>query len=107
MARFTPRQEMAQQRVHELLTELGEVFGPTDDGQAVYEPGDGPTGNPTLWEYVVVCCWVDDDGKDFVTVVPAAGMLTHHAVGLLRAALTIGDYGAAGGPDTGQMGGGS
>jgi hypothetical protein len=98
MAELTPRQEDAQRRVHELLAELGEIIGPRADGQAVYEPGDEPSGKPTLWEYVVVCCWVDDDRKDFVTVVPAAGMLNHHAVGLLRAALAFGDhYDAAGG----------
>jgi hypothetical protein len=88
----TPRQEGAQQRIHELLAELGEIIGPSGDGQAEYEPGDEPSGNPTLWEYVVVCCWVDDDRKDFVTMVPAAGMLDHHAVGLLRAALALGHY---------------
>lgn len=96
MMQLTPRQENAQQRIHELLTELVEVIGPAGDGLAEYEPGDEPSGKPTLWEWVVVGCWVDDDRKDFVTVVPAAGMLSHHAVGLLRAALevdAIGDLG--------------
>lgn len=91
----TPRQEDAQRRIHELLAELVEIIGPNDDGHAEYEPGDEPSGTPTMWEYAVVCCWVDDDGKDYVTVVPAAGMLNHHTVGLLRAALAYGDVDAA------------
>jgi hypothetical protein len=85
----TPRQRDAQRRIHELLAELVDIIGPSGDGQADYEPGDEPTGNPTLWEYVVVCCWVDDNTKDFVTAIPAAGMLTHHATGLLQAALAL------------------
>lgn len=97
MTDLTPRQEAAQQRIHELLAELVEIIGPNNDGQADYEPGEAPSGKPTLWEFVVTCCWVDDDRKDFVTVLPAAGMLTHHAVGLLRAALAFGDYDAVGG----------
>jgi hypothetical protein len=88
----TSRQEEAQQRIHELLAELGEIIGPSSDGQAEFEPGDEPSGKPILWEWCVVGCWVDDDRKDFVTVVPAAGMLNHHAVGLLRAGLAYGDY---------------
>lgn len=92
----TPRQEAAQQRIHELLAELVEIIGPNGDGQADYEPGDGPTGTPTLWEYALVCCWIDDDRKDYVTVIPAAGMLNHHTVGLLRAGLAYGDYEPAG-----------
>jgi hypothetical protein len=90
----TPRQEDAQQRIHELLAELVEIIGPSSDDQVEYEPGDEPSGKPTLWEYVAVCCWVDDDRQDWVTVVPAAGMLNHHAVGLLRAGLAHGDYDA-------------
>ena len=92
----TPRQEGAQGRIHELLAELCEVIGPHGDGQADYEPGDAPVGTPTLWEWCVVACWVDDDRADFVTVTPAAGMLTHHTLGLLRAALAYGDYDVAG-----------
>jgi hypothetical protein len=95
----TPRQEDAQQRIHELLADLVEIIGPRGDGQAEFEPGDEPSGKPTLWEYVVVGCWVDDDRNEFVTVVPAAGMLTHHAVGLLRAALALGGYDVCGGAD--------
>jgi hypothetical protein len=94
---LTPRQEAAQQRVHELLAELVEIIGPNSDGLVDYEPGEEPSGAPTLWEWCVVCCWVDDDRKDFITVVPAAGMLNHHTVGLLRAALAYGDYDAVGG----------
>ena len=90
----TPRQEHAQQRIHELLAELVEIIGPNSDGQADHEPGDEPTGKPTLWEYIVVCCWVDDDRQDWVTVIPAAGMLTHHTIGLLRAGLNHGEYDA-------------
>jgi hypothetical protein len=86
----TPRQEDAQRRIHELLAELTEVVGPAGDGLA--GPDERPCGKPTLWEWVTVCCWVDDDRQDWVTVVPAAGMLTHHAVGLLRAGLAYGDY---------------
>lgn len=88
----TPRQEHAQWRIHELLAELAEIIGPHNDGQIDYEPDDAPTGTPTLWEYVVAACWIDDDRKDFITVIPAAGMLNHHTVGLLRAALAYGDY---------------
>jgi hypothetical protein len=92
----TPRQRDAQQRIHELLAELAELIGPHNDGQTDYDPGDGPAGTPTLWEYVVACCWLDDDQQDWVTVVPAAGMLTHHTAGLLRAALTHAQYDPAG-----------
>lgn len=92
----TSRQEDAQRRIHELLAELADIVGPNLDGIG-YEPGDGPSGNPTLWEYVVVGCWVDDDRQDWVTVVPAAGMLTHHVLGLLRAGLAHGNYDAIGG----------
>lgn len=94
---LTPRQEHAQQRLHELLAELVDIIGPHNDGQADYEPGDEPAGTPTLWDYVVVACWVDDDRKDFVTVVPGPGMLNHHVVGLLHAGLTYGNYEPAGG----------
>ncbi|MGH9210762.1 MAG: hypothetical protein ACRD2C_08775 [Acidimicrobiales bacterium] len=99
MLQATPRQEDAQQRVHELLAELVAVIGPASDGSVDFEPGEAPCGAPTLWEWVLACCWVDDDRKEFVTVVPAAGMLTHHAVGLLRAALALGDYDPAAGWD--------
>ena len=88
----TARQEHAQQRIHELLAELAEIIGPSCDGQAGYEPADAPARKATLWEYVVVCCWVDDDRQDWVTVIPAAGMLTHHTVGLLRAGLVHADF---------------
>jgi hypothetical protein len=81
---LTQRQEAAQQRIHELLAELVEIVGPDSDGQAGYEPGEGPSGNPTLWEWVTVCCWVDDAQQDWVTIVPASGMLSHHISGLLR-----------------------
>lgn len=88
---LTPRQEDAQRRIHELLAELTEIIGPNGDGLAEYEPGEGPSGKPTLWEYAIACCWVDDDRKSFITVVPYAGMLTHHTVGLLnQAALEYG-----------------
>ena len=88
----TLRQEAAQQRIHELLAELVDIIGPAGDGVAEYEPGEEPTGTPTLWEYALVCCWIDDDRKDFVTVAPTAGMLNHHTTGLLRAGLAYGDY---------------
>jgi hypothetical protein len=95
--RPTPGQEDAQGRIHELLAELADLIGPNADGQADYDPGTGPVGKPTLWEHVVVCCWVDDDRQDWVTVIPAAGMLNHHTVGLLRAGLAYGDrYDAVG-----------
>jgi hypothetical protein len=92
----TLRQEAAQQRIHELLAELVDVIGPHADGEIDYAPGEAPAGTPTLWEYVVVCCWVDDDHEDWVTVLPAAGMLTHHAADLLSAGLTYGNYEPAG-----------
>ena len=93
---LTPRQEHAQQRIHDLLAELTEIVGPNGDGQADYEPGDVPAGKPLLWEWVVCCCWVDDDRQDWVTVIPAAGMLTHHVGGLLRAGLAHGTYDVVG-----------
>ena len=80
--------DVAQQRLHKVLAELRDVIGPGPADPA----GDGPSGKPTLWEYVVVCCWLDDDRQDWVTLVPAAGMLTHHVSGLLRAGLAYGDY---------------
>lgn len=91
MPDLTPRQEAAQQRVHELLAELVEIIGPNGDGQADWEPGCEPTGKPTLWEFVVAC-WIDDARKDYITVLPAAGMLNHHTVGLIRAGLAYSDY---------------
>lgn len=91
---LTPRQVDAQQRVHELLTELVEIIGPSDDGQAEYERGEEPSGKPTLWEHVTVCHWVDEDRNDFYTVLPGAAMPMHHTVGLLHAGLTYGNYDA-------------
>jgi hypothetical protein len=89
---MTPRQEEAQARVHKLLAGLVDVVGPLADGQTDFAPGEGPVGSLTLWEFAVVGCWVDDDGKEFVSVLPAAGMLNHHTVGLLHAALAYGAY---------------
>ena len=86
----TPRHAHAQRRIHELLAELADIIGP--GGDDLTDPEDRPSGRPTLWEWVTVCCWVDDDRQDWMTVIPAAGMLTHHVVGLLRAGLAHGTY---------------
>ena len=88
----TSRQSEAQARIHELLVELANIVGPDADVGPDVEPGERPTGTPTLWEYAVVCCWVDDARQDWVTVVPASGMLTHHIGGLLRAGLSQCEY---------------
>lgn len=91
---LTPRQEDAQRRIHALLTELAEIIGPDDDGQADWEPGEAPQGTLTLWEWGICCYWVDGASRDFYTVLPASEMPQHHTVGLLRAALAY--YEAAG-----------
>lgn len=92
----TPRQGDAQARLFELLEELADIIGPAAGG-GEFGPGDGPTGAPTLWEFVVVACWVDDDRQDWLTVTPAAGMLTHHVGGLLQAGLVEAEYVPVGG----------
>lgn len=88
--RTTPREE-AQQRIHELVAELAEIVGPNEDGQAEWEPGEEPSGTLTLWDWVVVGCWVDDNRKSWLSVTPAAGMIHHHTIGLLHDALAYGE----------------
>jgi hypothetical protein len=82
----TPRQDDAQRRIHELLAELAEIIGPNGDA-GPDDLGDGPSGKPALWDWALVCCWLDDDRQDWRTVIPAPGMLTHHVTGLLQAGL--------------------
>lgn len=77
-----PAQKAAQERIHALLTELAEIVGP--NGWDLADSDDRPTGKPTLWEWVTVCNWVDDEQQDWVTIIPASGMLTSHITGLLR-----------------------
>lgn len=82
----SPRQEAAQQRIAELLAELAHIIGPDDTD----DPDDvAVAGKPTLWDFVVVASWVDDERQDWLTVTPAAGMLTHHTAGLLHAGLDV------------------
>ena len=83
----TPRQQNAQNAIHELLSDLAPVIGPDDDGLAEWEPGERPEG-ATLWEHITVTCWVDPETKcSYYRVLPSAGMLNHHMAGLLRAGL--------------------
>lgn len=85
----TPEQRKAQNRIHDLLTELADIVGPSFDGQAEedLDPDEMPQGAVFLGEWVMVMSWMDETGSSFTTRIESANLLMHHRKGLLHEGL--------------------
>jgi hypothetical protein len=83
------QQAAAQNRIHDLLTELADIVGPNFDGAAAEEldVDEQPEGSVFLGEWVMVMSWMDEAGESFMTRIGSANLLSHHRVGLLHEGL--------------------
>ncbi len=86
MSDLTPEQVAAQQRIHELLSELAEAVGPS--GWPEEDEGAPEGATMLLSEWVIMANWLNaDDGKGFLTRFNSANLQTAHRVGLLHEGL--------------------
>lgn len=87
----TVEQEKAQNRIHDLLSELVDLIGPRLDGdpdnEAIDSLADLPQGAVFLNEWALVAAWMDEDGHTFTTRWGSVRMPFHHLVGLLHEGL--------------------
>ncbi len=81
---LTAAQHGAQDRIHNLLTELADLIGPRfDDDDKGF-----PVEHAALAEWVIVAAWTDlDSGDSFTTRIGSPQLAEHHRTGLLHVAL--------------------
>lgn len=76
--------EQGRQRIHTAIADSAESVGP---GVINDDLDPEPTPPLMLSSWVMVVCWVDNDGNAYLTKMVSENQLDHQAKGLLHTAL--------------------
>jgi hypothetical protein len=85
MSELTQPQREALDAITSVVCERESVLGPGKFGGEELEPE--PEGECLLSEWVMVMCWVDENGNSFIVKIAQEQALDHQVSGLLWTAL--------------------